>query len=228
MGDHYVWPGGREKILRFGSPAGPQILFVQPFFEEANRLRQIITSVMRALAAEGIGCSLPDLPGVGESSIRLETVLLADWRVALAAAAQVIRAPEQPLLIASFRGGALIDDAAGGDHVWRCAPETGGRLVRDLMRTKLAGGGDAADDTQEVMALAGNCLRKTFLDEIALATPASIPKLRTVRLATDAAPADATIPGGPVWRRSEPGDDPDLRAAIFTELLTLTRSCASS
>jgi hypothetical protein len=61
-----------------------------------------------------------------------------------------------------------------------------------------------------------------------LANPVTLPNLRTVRLKTDAAHADAQIEGTAAWRRSEPGDDPALQAAINADVINWVRTCARS
>jgi hypothetical protein len=47
--------------MRIGASDAPPILFVPPLLEEMNRTRALIVSVMRRLAAQGLGCWLPDL-----------------------------------------------------------------------------------------------------------------------------------------------------------------------
>src|SRR3954469_12418228 len=70
--DHYDWAGGREAMLRFGPDTGPVVIAAMPLFEEANRTRAFIVTILRALAAQGIASALPDLPGTGESLIETE------------------------------------------------------------------------------------------------------------------------------------------------------------
>src|ERR1700741_3511005 len=65
--DHYDWAGGREAMLRFGPDTGPVVIAVIPLFEEANRTRAFIVTILRALAGLGIASAVPDLPGTGES-----------------------------------------------------------------------------------------------------------------------------------------------------------------
>ncbi len=207
-----------EYALRSGPDKPIQILLVPPLFEEANRMRRIIVQVMQALAADDIGTRLPDLPGMGESIAPLAAVSMGDWRAALAAWA--VDVPGFTVS-ASFRGGALIDDAAGCDAAWRCAPETGQRIIRDLARSSSVEDGEA-------VILAGNRISRALHAELATATPAPLKKLRTVRLLTDAATADGQIAGSPVWRRSEPGDDDALVAAITSDLATWAKQCAAS
>jgi hypothetical protein len=222
--DRYPWDGREEYILRYGNKHKAQIILLQPFFEEANRFRQILVSVMRELAAQGIGCALPDLPGTGESLMDTREITLDKWRGAVSAVQTTVRTPNTKLLVASFRGAALIDDAVDADHVWRFAPEAGQRLIRDLRRTQLtSGAGDAPAGCETV---AGNVVQTDFLDALAGLSPAPAKSLRTVRLDTDAAQADEKLPGTPVWRRSEPGDDPALRAALITDLRTWASACA--
>ncbi len=67
MIDHYDWPGGREAMLRFGPTNGPVMIVAPPLFEEANRTRAFVVTILRALAERGIASALPDLPGTGES-----------------------------------------------------------------------------------------------------------------------------------------------------------------
>jgi hypothetical protein len=223
MGDHYIWNGAKEHVLGFGDPGAPTVLFIQPFFEEANRMRRVIVSVMRALADAGYHAVLPDLPGTGESKTRLDQIGLEDWRGALRSYASSLL---KLTCVASFRAGSLIDDASGAAHLWRCSPETGARLVRDLMRTRLTSAQN--QDAEDTLDLAGNRLRRSFVDALSTMTPPAHTSLRTARLATDTADADVRLIGTPMWRRSEPGDDQDLVGSITTDLLYWIRACAKS
>ena len=65
--------------------------------------------------------------------------------------------------------------------------------------------------------------------KIALETakPATLGTLRTVRLATDAQPADAKIEGPALWRRSEPGTSAALAEAIAADLHKWSRECVA-
>ncbi len=197
--------------LQFGSSHDLQILVIEPFFEEANRCRRLIAEAMRRLDTLGVGSSLVDLPGTGESQINIADVRLADWRDAMKALA--------PLLVASFRGGALIDEAARLGN-WRFAPETGIRIVRDLKRATLT--------SEDRTLYAGHALSEDFLAELEVATPHSCANLRIVRLETDADEADVKVPGSPLWRRAEPGQDSALSAALAADLADWARQCVSS
>lgn len=166
---------------------------------------------MRALDAQGIGSALADLPGTGESPIDIANVRLGDWQEAVRRHA--------PAFIASFRGGALIADGVSLG-VWRFAPETGMRIVRDLKRAALT----SANET----VFAGHSLSEPFLAELEAALLPSPANLRTVRLETDPQAADLKIPGSPLWRRAEPGDDPALAAALAQDCADWIELCAAS
>lgn len=214
----YSWRGGSEGWLRYGEDSARQIIIIEPLFEEANRCRQLITELMRQLHAKGIGTVLPDLPGTGESLTEIATVRLADWQAAMAAVCEVVA----PVGIASLRGGALLDGGPGATPVWRFAPETGARIVRDLKRTQLTG----SDGTNSLFA--GHRLSEAFLDELASATLATGAPVRTLRLESDAAEADANVVGGPLWRRAEPGEDNALAAQLAEDLCTWVQTCAAA
>ena len=75
---------------------------------------------------------------------------------------------------------------------------------------------------------AGHKLTSAFLDEVETASLAPVTPLRTVRLASDAADAEARIDGPPLWRRAEPGEDAALSAALAADLANWVRTCAAS
>jgi hypothetical protein len=209
-----------EWMMRVGDPRTPPILLVPPFFEELNRTRALIVAVMRALALEGHSGWLPDLSGTSESEVALQEVSWEHWRADVAAAARhVAEASERAPLVAAIRGGCLLDDAAETDCRWRFAPVTGASLARDLDRAALGGGAEWAGYHE-----AGAKLRESF----AAATPAPVAPLRTVRLATDGAAADAKVEGPALWRRSEPGFSADLASALAKDIAEWRRSCAAS
>jgi pimeloyl-ACP methyl ester carboxylesterase len=192
-------------MMRIGS--GPALLFLPPLFEEMNRTRALLATVMRALAAEGYGCWLPDLPGTGESERSLEGVSWQDWLEAAAAAFEAAGA----VAAVSLRGGALLDEAAPAR--WRFAPATGASLARDLARAGLmteGGGGYAPSEA----LLAG----------LAEAEPAAGGKMRTLRLATDRGEADLKLEGPPLWRRAEPQNSYELADAMASDILQWVRA----
>lgn len=201
--------------LRFGQDCPLQIVSFQPLFEEYNRCRRLLCEVGRALECDGIGLVLADLSAMGESMVSTSEISLRGWRAEAAA----IVAAVAPTLVASLRGGALFDDVGVARGRWRCAPETGARIVRDLRRTALTG---------ETGLFGGHRLPSEFISDLQAAEPRPSANLRVVRLESDAQPADARIAGSPLWRRAEPGEDAAMAAAMAADLSAWTRQCAAS
>jgi pimeloyl-ACP methyl ester carboxylesterase len=213
-------------MLRCGEDAATQIVIIQPLFDEANRLRKTLVDVMRGLHARGFGVALPDLPGVGESTAALHDRSFDDWRNALRALVAAIRSSQHALIIASFRGGSLIDTSVDSDGIWRLAQDTGARFLRDMSRTVRARDSSVAD--AEIYDRAGYRLPLGFIADLEQAVPQPVNKLRTVRLQQDPNDADARIAGVPLWRRSEPGEDAVLTQSIIDDLSFWATQCAAS
>ncbi len=223
-------PASPEQIVADGPATGPVVLFVLPLFEEANRLRRTVRLAMRALAQRGVGSILPDLPGQNESLVPTVEATLSRWRAALA---YHVAASERPMLIASIRGGALIDDVAAAAH-WRFAPVRGASLLKTMMRTRIAGDREAGLDTSmaeleakaanEAVRLAGNLLSPTMIAELRDAEPAAIAPCRSVSLGT----GEGALPGRPLWLQAEPGEDAAMAAAIADDITPWMTSCAIS
>ena len=215
--DRYTVDGCSEWMMRIGRAEAPPILIVPPLFEEMNRTRALIAAMMRALAADGFGCWLPDLPGTGESERTLEEVSWDDWRTAVSEAADhAAAASGRAPVIAAVRGGCLIDDAAEGAAHWRLAPATGASLARDMERSGMAGA-----------AWAGYAPSPALRAELEAALPEQEARLRTVRLASDRGEADAKIAGPALWRRSEPGTSAALAEAAAADLAGWAKTCAA-
>lgn len=215
--EQYTAAGFDEGMMRIGAANDPPILFLPPLLEEMNRMRALIAAAMRALAARGFSCWLPDLPGTGESERALHDVMWDDWREAAREAADhAAAAGGRAPLVAAIRGGALIDDAAEGSGHWRLAPVAGASLARDLERTSLAGGADWA----------GYEAAPALRDALQAAIPRPAARLRTVRLAVDRAEADGRIEGPALWRRSEPGTSPDMAEKIAADIAAWAKACA--
>jgi hypothetical protein len=225
--DHYDWPGGREAMLRFGPATGPVVIAAMPLFEEANRTRAFMVSILRALAARGIASMLPDLPGTGESLTETKDITLNDWTSALSAIVDMVTTERGKAHGIAIRGGALIDGPFSSR--WHFAPVSGESLVRDLLRTRLATGQNDSDDAIELsgppIELAGNLLSRTLLAQLKATIPAIVPPVRTVRLDTDTQPADHQVPGSPLWRRSEPDNDPALAHRLADDIAAWIASC---
>lgn len=206
--------------LIYGDDNPVQGIVIPPLFDEHNRMRRVIAQAMRTLAMNGIGTRMPVLAGLGESLSDLANARLKDWRAAIAAAAA-------PAFTIAFRGGALIDDAAGDIPHWRLSPVAGAALIRDLDRGRLVGGEADAADTPYLLR-GGHRLGRELHAELIAAVPMASNKARTIRTADDPAPADAYIDFAPIWRRAEPGDDPDLTNWVVQDIIYWSKSCAIS
>lgn len=204
MIDHYDWEGGREAMLRFGPRTGPVVIAALPLFEEANRTRTFVVTILRALAERGIASVLPDLPGQGESLTPTEAVTLADMRAAFAAV------PGDYTL--AVRSGALLD-AGERTGRWHFAPQQGAELLRELNRLRQAGGSED---------FGGNRLSAALLVELETAATA---EARIVRPESDAKAADLKVLGAPLWRRAEPGNDPALANLLADDIVAWVRAC---
>lgn len=232
--DSYEWARGREAMLRFGPEDGPVAVLALPLFEEANRTRAFGLSILRALAARGIGGVLPELPGQGESEVETEGARLADLRGAFAAVPGTHSV--------AIRSGALLMDVR---PCWLLSPQDGPALLRELARVK---GGKLAGERVEV---AGNLLNGELLDALAAyllpgegrgpgstnegeqPSPTTASHLgpgvrrgrRTVRLGGDPHPADRHVDGAPPWRRAEPGNDLVLAQHLATDIADWIATC---
>lgn len=210
MIDHYYWAGGREAVLRFGPADGPVVVAALPLFEEANRTRTFTVTLLRALAERGIASALPDLPGQGESLIPTGQLRLANLCAAYAAAVRTIGRRCYALTI---RSGALIDGDTELAGRWHLAPQTGPELRRELERAR------QSSDNEDY---AGNQLSAAFLRELDSAAPSNA---RVVRLDSDPRDATLRVPGGPLWRRAEPDNDPVLAALLADDIAAWVRAC---
>jgi hypothetical protein len=211
MNEAYRWRGGTEMLLRHGAGSPTTLLVLPALFEEANRMRRFTVSVMRYLGTRGIGTILPDLPGTGDSEMRLCDASLADWHDAVSALA------EQASGSVAIRGGALLDGALG--RRWRLAPDSGERLLRDMIRaTALSGGLSAADLDRQARAqptrLAGNMLSPDLYTALHAATPVEGAHV-------------ATVEGPKLWRSAEPSDDPEFARVVADDIASWITTCGA-
>lgn len=226
---HYDWAGGREAMLRFGPADAPVVVLALPLFEEANRTRAFAVAILRGLAERGIAGVLPDLPGTGESSKRLEEITISDWPEALTS---VIGGNAH---VAAMRGGCLIAGNVPARSHWYFAPQTGEAVVRELVRARqiAAKEGGEAFDPAEIeqdggpLEFAGNRLPRPLLRALAASEPDMAAPCRVVRLEGDSASADLHVAGSPLWRRAEPDNDPALALALADDLADWVRRCES-
>lgn len=215
----------RLRIDTAGSPRAT-ILIVPPLFEEANRTRRTLVLAMRALATEGFAAVLPDLPGQNESLVPLVEVDLARWQGALD---EVVSEIDGPKIIASFRGGALIDHKAQAAAWWRLAPVGGASLLRTLMRARVnadreAGVASSLESLQDEaksapLLLAGNRLSPAMIAQLGASEAQAVEPLRSVGLGVDG------IAGTPLWLRAEPGEDAAMADAIAADISAWSKTC---
>lgn len=225
---NYAWARGREGVVRLGPESGPTILILPPLFEEANRMRRILVQVMRGLAERGIGSALPDLPGTNDSLVATVDARFEDWGVAIAALADTL---PRPLLTVAVRGGALLDGFAQADARWRLAPESGKRLLRDMLRaTALTGGVKAGElEAQARISptrLAGNLIHPDLFVALDAAQPDAV-EARIAAIGETLVEPDVTFDGSPPWRRAEPEDDTALVSAMVDDIAQWAKTCAA-
>ena len=219
---------GRDAMLRIGAEGTPVILVLQPLFEEANRMRRVLVEVMRGLAQHGYATVLPDLPGTNDSAIATVDARFEHW----AEAVRSVSAEVTPIATIAVRGGALLDGRATGMPHWRLSPETGTRLLRDMVRATAVSAGLKTSDF-DIQArtspeqLVGNLIHPELYTAINAARFDTV-DARTVRLEGDTGHADLHIPGAPPWRRAEPGDDPTLVAAMVDDIATWANTCVGT
>jgi len=214
--ERYRTRNSEEWLMRIGSEDAPAILFVPPLFEEMNRTRALLASIMRRLAGCGFGCWLPDLVGTGESLAPLSAASLEDWRHDVKAASiHITEKSGYSPVVASLRGGSLLDASASAIGWWRMSPADGFSLARDMKRARLAGVEWAGYEPSEALKA-----------DLEAAKPMAVAPLRTVQLQSNAGQADARLPGPALWRRSEPGNSEELAEATAADLSSWARSCA--
>jgi hypothetical protein len=226
---HYDWAGGREAMLSFGPADAPVVALVLPLFEEANRTRALGVAMLRALAEQGVAGVLPDLPGAGESSKRLEDIGLSDWPEALSAAIG------GHAHVAAMRGGCLIAGNVPARSHWYFAPQTGEAAVRELVRARQVAAREAGESFDPAnidrdggpLEFAGNRLPRPLLRALAASEPDMASPCRVVRLEADPGSADLHVVGSPLWRRAEPDNDPALAEALAADLADWVRRCES-
>lgn len=221
-------PEHRLNIAPAGIPRAT-ILIVPPLFDEANRLRRTLALAMRALAADGFAAVLPDLPGQNESLVALDAVDLEQWQDALA---EVVGSIAGPVIIASVRGGTLLDHRANAAAWWRLAPVGGASLLRTMMRARVTADREAGiktslDSLQEAaktapLLLAGNALSPAMVAQLGSAEARPVAPLRSIGLGADG------IAGTPLWLRAEPGEDAAMASAIAADIAAWTKTCGIS
>lgn len=215
-------------MVRIGPATGPTILILPPLFEEANRMRRILIEVMRGLAGQGLGSAFPDLPGMNDSPVSTVNARFDDWAAAVASVAETL---PRPLLTVAIRGGAVLDGFARPDARWRLSPESGKRVLRDMLRaTALTGTMKMAELEARARTnaerLAGNPIHPDLFIALDAAAPEPV-EARLAAIGETADGADVTFGGSPPWRRAEPEDDPALVAAMVDDIAHWVTTCAT-
>lgn len=228
----YRWSGSDEWLAEIGD--GAAILIAPPLLEEMNRCRAFIVGVMRTVAEAGFRAILPDLPGTGESPRGLLDVNWHDWTGALDLLTSDLQDSGQVVLLASFRGGCLIEERAEVNGVWRLAPLAGSALVRDLVRARMATSptkSPAAEIERDARAnggeFAGYAIPPGLFAALADAAAPDASDARIVRLASDPGDAALKLEGRPLWRQAEPGTDPALSEALGRDIAAWAGACVA-
>lgn len=223
-------------ILR-GPSSGPQLLIVPPLFEEMNRTRRLLALVGRALALQGIGSWLPDLPGTGDSARATAGADWTAWRGAVKSVADEIRrrTGAVPHLLA-IRGGVLLADAATAKSLYRVVPvANGARLLRELMRARVAADQEAQAGTTvasleqafargEAVQLAGYLVPPALAAALSAAreAPTGLPT-RTVAIGSG--DGDIILDGPLLWRQAEPAPAEELAEPLAQDLRQWIVTC---
>ena len=210
-------PGGgvsEEFALSFGKKRRTNVLMIPPLFDEHNKLRAQIVSVMRRLDHAGIDSVLPDLPGCNESSLPLNEQSLSAWRTAVKAAANVLDCTH----VLAWRAGALLapSDLPG----WQYAPLSGAKQLRGMLRARTiaareAGQNETLTDLEQIartdgLELAGWHLSAEMFSELEAAEPHLGAKQQII--------AQTDIGGAALWLRAEPDRD-DAQAEALAALI---------
>lgn len=228
----YRWRGGDEWLAEIGE--GPPVLIAPPLLEELNRCRAFLMAVMREVAGAGYTLVLPDLPGTGESPGDIAATGWHDWLGALGMLSRDLEEKAQAPLLLSFRGGCLVDGEVHAAARWRFAPVSGSALARDLVRArqavlpqKVRAEAIVAEARARASEFAGYVLPPGLFAGLHDGQPTEVDAVRTIRLASDPAPADAKVDGRPLWRQAEPGTDPALSARLAADIVDWARTCAA-
>lgn len=229
-------------MLRFGPDDGPVVVMLLPLFEEHNRTRTFAVTMLRALARLGVASVLPDLPGQGESLVPTDAVTIFRMRECVEAVVDAVGRKARQSHAVAFRSGALLDPLGLFASRWYLAPQPGPALLRELSRIKQAeleyktalgdcwwlDGDLPADAPDPPVQVAGNLIAANVFTELSALQPwpaEAMGRLRTVRLESDPAPADLKLPGMPLWRLAEPGNNPALAQGLAGDIATWVRTC---
>ncbi len=186
-----------------------RLLIVPALFDEANRLRRMLTDTMRLLDDAGIDSFLPDLPGCNESLQALEAQSLHGWRVAMENASQHFAATE----VLAVRGGALVCPSTLPGFILE--PAKGPSIVRQLLRARTIAAREAGRHEEsaallelgrtEGLELAGY----RFGASLIAGLQDALPQTEGQRIITQ-----SELGGGGLWLRAEPAAAPEQSEAL--------------
>lgn len=198
--------------------AKARLLIIPALFDEANKLRRFTVAVMQRLAASGIACFLPDLPGCNESLLPLDQQTPGDWQMAMEGAARHFACSH----MLAIRGGALAAPRALPG--WHYAPVAGASQLRQMLRARILAAREAGQsETQDSLLergrtlgleLAGYRLGADFIGEFGGLVAQTGDHVQIITQDRLGAPG--------LWLRPEPGEDAaqaDALAAIIAVAL---------
>lgn len=206
-------PDGRtseELAVQIDENRDARVLVLPALFDEANKLRRQAVEVMRRLDLAGIDSFLPDLPGMNESLVPLDSLSLTDWTAATDAAGQHCNATH----VLTWRGGAILAPASLPG--WQYAPVGGAKLLRSMLRARTisareAGREETLAELQELgrtqgIELAGWQLSAAMFSALETAEPVSASRQVTI--------AQSDLGGTSLWLRAEPDENPEQADAL--------------
>lgn len=221
------WPcpgsGADGEWALASDPAAPQarLLIVPPLFDEMNRTRAMLATLLRDLGAAGVAAMLPDLPGCGESVQDFSAQSLNAWRAAMAAAARHFAASH----VLALRGGALVAPPALPG--WALAPLDGDAVLRPLLRAAVLAARAQGKDTTATALLEDGRAHGIVLGGYRCGA-ALIAGLQGARSQGEGqqvlAVGDLGVAGAPPWLRQEPAPAPALAAALATRIVADLRA----
>ncbi|WP_206241098.1 alpha/beta hydrolase family protein [Novosphingobium terrae] len=193
--------------------SGPRLLIVPALLDEGHRLRRLTVEVMRRLAASGITCILPDLPGTGDSVFPLGQTDVRLWRKAMGELAQEVGAQA----VFALRGGALA--APEGLKSWHYAPIKGASILRQLIRARIIASREAGvEERQDALMEQGRAQGLELAGyRLGAAMIAQLEEAQPVSEGTTLIDQEM-VTGAPLWLRAEPGENrqqADALAAIL-------------
>lgn len=205
-----------ELLVAFDSARAMRVLICPAWFDEANKLRRFTLEVMRRLDQAGIDSFLPDLPGCNESLAPLSLQVLADWRDAMATAAQSFRATH----VLAIRAGALLAPA----HLpgWHYAAQSGAKLLRGMIRARTIAAREAGREEKAEALLALGRSEGLMLGgwTLGAALIRDLEGAEAVLAHRQSDIAQSQIGGSGLWLRAEPDEDArqaDALAAIIAQ-----------